>query len=82
MTGGAVPIGKALPIGLEVARVVLWRDEVERTWRLAWDEREGSGPWVRRWLPVPLNLATALLSDDTAAHWYIAGARAQREASA
>lgn len=75
-------IGKALPPGLQVVRVVLWRDEVERTWRLAWDEREGEAAWVRRWLPVPLNLATALIADDAAAHWYIAGARAQREASA
>jgi len=75
-------IGKAVPPDLEVARIVLWRDEVNRGWRIAWDERQYGGAWVRRWLPVPINLATALLSDDTAAHWYIAGARAQREASA
>jgi hypothetical protein len=75
-------IGTNLPPGLQIARIVLWRDDTHRDWRLAYDEREGEGPWVRRWLPVPLNLATALLADDEAAQWYIAGARAQREAAA
>lgn len=75
-------IGNGVHANPDVARVVLWRDEVSRDWRLAFDEREAGGPWVRRWLPVPLHLASALVADDAAALWYIAGARAQREAAA